>query len=442
MEYNLNWKESLERDDSIKRLEYRDYEPFTGTNLNKSTDIRISVQNQDEFLLPSRSYIYIEGSLKKEDESTFEKDQPGTGTGAGKELYINLINNGIMYLFSRVDYQLGNENIEGYSNPGQTSTMKGFLTYPINYSEGMNFMWFPDKCDKICPKINNSGYMERHNYLFKNASGNFSVAIPLNHIFGFCENYDKVIYGIKHQLTLRRKEHDNDAILKSSDKDSEGIYKVPDGKIILSKIVWRIPHVTLTDKYMIKLSNDIQNKIVLNVNFLNRQCESVEVNQGQKQFDWRLNVTAGSEKPRFIILAFQENKDDNQVMNPAIFDHCNLTNACVRLNSERYPEMDLQLDFNENHYTTAYKMLSDYFNHILYKEKNCSITLLEYRNLYPLLVFDVSKQSEKLKNSVTDIKITAAFQKNISKPTKAYALVLSERILKLESDGNKMNIVY
>ncbi|KAL7630541.1 UNVERIFIED_CONTAM: hypothetical protein RMT77_019266 [Armadillidium vulgare] len=129
-------------------------------------------------------------------------------------------------------------------------------------------------------------------------------------------------------------------------------------------------------------------------------------------------------------------------MNPAIFDHCNLTNACVRLNSERYPEMDLQLDFNENHYTTAYKMLSDYFNHILYKEKNCSITLLEYRNLYPLLVFDVSKQSEKLKNSVTDIKITAAFQKNISKPTKAYALVLSERILKLESDGNKMNIVY
>lgn len=428
-------------DDSIKRFEYRDYEPYTGTNLNKSADIRISIQNQDEFLLPSRSYIYIEGSLKKEDGSEFEKDQPGTGTGAGKELYINLINNGIMYLFSRVDYQLGNENIEGYSNPGQASTMKGLLTYPSNYSEGMNFMWAPDKCEKICPKFNNLGFMERHNYLFKNSSGNFSVAIPLNHIFGFCENYDKVIYGVKHQLTLRRKEYDSDVILKSPDKNDDGIYKVPDGKIILSKIAWRVPHATLTDKYMIKLSNDILNKVVLNVNFLNRQCESVEVNQGQKQFDWRLNVTAGSEKPRFIILAFQESKDDNQIMNPAVFDHCNITNAFVQLNSERYPEMDLQLDFNENYYTTAYKMLTDYFNHVLHKE-NCSITLTEYRNLYPLLVFDVSRQSEKLKNSVTDIKITAAFKKNISKPTKAYALVLSERILKLESDGNKMNIVY
>ena len=106
MEYNLNWKERSETDDSIKRFEYREYEPFTGTDLNISSDIRISIQNQDEFLFPSRSYIYIEGSLKKENGSIFDKDQPGTGTGAGKDLYINLINNGIMYLFSRVDYKL------------------------------------------------------------------------------------------------------------------------------------------------------------------------------------------------------------------------------------------------------------------------------------------------------------------------------------------------
>ena len=185
MEYNLNWKESLGTDDSIKRFEYREYEPFTGANLNESGDIRISIQNQDEFLLPSRSYIYIEGSLyKKEDESKFEKDQPGTGTGAGKDLYINFINNGIMYLFSRVDYQLGNENIEGYSNPGQTSTIKSLLTYPRNYSEGMNFMWIAEQ-GLGCVKPNPS-YSERHNYLFKyDGSGNFSAAIPLSHIFGF-----------------------------------------------------------------------------------------------------------------------------------------------------------------------------------------------------------------------------------------------------------------
>ena len=148
-----------------------------------------------------------------------------------------------MYLFSRVDYQLGNEPIEGYSNPGQASTIKSLLTYPRNYSEGMNFMWIAEQ-GLGCVK-SNSSYIERHNYLFKySGSGNFSAAIPLSHVFGFCENYDKVIYGIKHQLTLRRTKDGNDAILKSPDKDGEGNFKVPDGKIILSKIIWRIPHVT------------------------------------------------------------------------------------------------------------------------------------------------------------------------------------------------------
>ena len=39
------------------------------------------------------------------------------------------------------------------------------------------------------------------------------VRIPLKHIFGFCEDYDKIVYGLKHSLTLVRK-GDDDAIFK------------------------------------------------------------------------------------------------------------------------------------------------------------------------------------------------------------------------------------
>ena len=35
----------------------------------------------------------------------------------------------------------------------------------------------------------------------------------MKHIFGFCENYDKIVYGLKHGLTLVRKT-DDDAILE------------------------------------------------------------------------------------------------------------------------------------------------------------------------------------------------------------------------------------
>jgi len=37
----------------------------------------------------------------------------------------------------------------------------------------------------------------------------------LKHIFGFCEDYDKIVYGLKHTLTLVRKS-DDDAIFRAA----------------------------------------------------------------------------------------------------------------------------------------------------------------------------------------------------------------------------------
>ena len=57
---SLNWKQSVYRDDSIKKTNIIEYSPHTGTNLNDAySDIHIEIQNQDQFLLPGDSYIYI-----------------------------------------------------------------------------------------------------------------------------------------------------------------------------------------------------------------------------------------------------------------------------------------------------------------------------------------------------------------------------------------------
>jgi len=39
----------------------------------------------------------------------------------------------------------------------------------------------------------------------------------------------------------------------------------------------------------------------------------------------------------------------------------------------------------------------------------------DFKDLFPMFVFDVTKQSEKLKNSVTDIQIKAVFRKRSRK---------------------------
>ena len=64
----------------------------------------------------------------------------------------------------------------------------------------------------------------------------------------------------------------------------------------------------------------------------------------------------------------------------------------------------------------------------------------DFKSLYPLFVADVSKQSERLKNSISDITIRAKFNASVPANTKCYCLILSDRIIKLNSDGIRMYI--
>ena len=69
------------------------------------------------------------------------------------------------------------------------------------------------------------------------------------------------------------------------------------------------------------------------------------------------------------------------------------------------------------------------------------ITPSDYKTRYPLFTFDVGKQKEKLKSSVVDIKIKANFTENVPANTRAFALVISDKILSFQSDGIQMSVI-
>ena len=73
---------------------------------------------------------------------------------------------------------------------------------------------------------------------------------------------------------------------------------------------------------------------------------------------------------------------------------------------------------------------------------NPNFTPAEYRTLYPLFLFDVSKQSEKLKYSTTDIQIKMFFNADVPAGTQAFAVTFSDILINFQSDGNKMSVVY
>ena len=425
-------KEKFAEDNSISSLEFHEYGPQTGVNLNNQGEIRITIENQDEFFLPSEAYLTIEGQLQKRADGSAYADTD----------VVTLTNNALMYLFSNVNYKLSGQEIESVNNPGQGTSMLGLLTYPDDFSKssGLNQLWYKDT--GLTASITagaNDGFKARQGYIVisPNPKGTFSFSVPLKHIFGFAGDYEKVIYGFKHELTLVRKD-DNDAIFRDNDADA--------GKVYLTKCSLYMPLVTPSDMDKLTLYKTIENKTSLDVGYRMRQCDTITVPQSTS-FSWRLSVKSSPEKPRYIILGFQTNKDGNQEQNPAIFNNCSLTNAYVMLNSTRYPAVDYQLNFGQQKYSRMYKEAAEFRKNYFGMDSlisNSNINPADYKTLFPLFVFDVSKQSERLKNSITDITIKAQFSanKNVPANTQAYALVISDRILKFQSDGKKMAVVF
>ena len=222
-----------------------------------------------------------------------------------------------MHLFSNFKYQLSGQEIEFLSYPGQGTTMLGLLKYPDDFpkSQGLNQLWYKDTT-ATSQLAHNLGFNARHTVLIQHPDpkGTFSFRVPLKHIFGFCEDYEKIMYGMKQTLTLVRK-WDNNAIYRAAAADA--------GKVTLDKVSWFMPHVLNADAEKLQLYKTIESKASLSVAHRMRQCDSIIVPQSTS-FTWRLSVNSSPEKPRYVIVGFQTGKDGDQEENPSIFDNVNV----------------------------------------------------------------------------------------------------------------------
>ena len=414
-------------DESISEYEHLEYNPIVGTNLNDGGDITITIELQDVFSHPSESFLLIEGELTKNDDTRY--DDPDV---------VTLTNNGMMYLFKRIRYDLAEKVIETIQHPGQTTTMLGLLKYPDDFSKslGLNQLWFKDT-NSEADKVSNLGFRVRQDYIIQrpDPKGTFSFRIPLKHIFGFCEDYNKIIYRMKQTLTLTR-DNDNNAIFRDNGVDA--------GKVTLNKISWYMPKLILADKEKKEIFKIIEKKEKLAAAYRMIQCATAQTTQ-TPSFNWRLSAKTSPEVPRCIVVGFQAGKNNSQIANPAVFDNVNVKSIHCTLNSVGYPKTDYKISFPRFQFSRVYGDAASFrtkFFNMNELISNPNFTPAEYNDLYPLFVFDVSKQSERLQYSTTDIQINIDFEPNPPANTIGYAVLLSDRLAHFQSDGQKFYFDY
>ncbi len=154
-----------------------------------------------------------------------------------------------------------------------------------------------------------------------------------------------LIYGLNQTLTL------------TWTADDYIIFKVTataKGKVVIEEIKWLIPKIIPSDKYRNKLLSLIQSRSIYNIRYRENRFDMFDVPLSTN-FVWQLGPSQASEKPRWAIIEFQSNRSKNQESYPSIFDYCDVKNIYVWLNNQRFPNIEVNINFTKNDYPEVYE---------------------------------------------------------------------------------------
>lgn len=375
-------------DDSIIREEVRTYYPFV-KSFGNNDEIEIAIYQQDALLLMSEAALTIEGTLKK--------NTAGTGT-------IEFTNNAGAFLFDSISYELNGKEMDKVRYPGIVSLMKGYLCY--------------DK-DDTSLSIGGWNYPDGKLVTYDAIKSTFYLRIPLWHLLGFFQDYKRIVFG-KQILRLIRSRSDNNCF-KVSNEDTNG-------ELTITNIELKVKHVFLNDVIKLELLSQINTDKPLLMPY--RQWELHELpalTSGATKEIWSVKTCTNIESPRYIIVAFQSNRKDQKEQDVSLFDNIDISNIRLTLNSDYYPYEDMKLDFDAKKYHDAYYMYTQFSK--LFASNNKPILNYQDFSNRTLFVIDCSKRNDSIKSSTIDVKLEIESKKSFPPNTKAYCIIIHDRVM-------------
>ncbi|XP_036143347.1 uncharacterized protein LOC118645748 [Monomorium pharaonis] len=373
-------------DDRIIKIETHTYNPFANTTFDHSDEIRIPIQHQDLYTLPSKSFLYIEGKV------TIKKTVTGSSVTLG--------NNCIAFMFDEIRYELDGVEIDRNRNVGITSTLKNYITMSTNRT-------------KIA---NNAGWDPWYH-----VNGYFNFCVPLNMLLGFCEDYKRVMINARHELILIRARNDNNCLVGDPAQEPE---------IELFKVQWRLPHVLLNERNKLSMLRALESGRYLSMAFRSWDLYEFPLLQRTTKHTWAIKTATQLEKPRYVVFALQAGRKNVMLEDASRFNDCKLTNVKLYLNSECYPYDDMNLDFDKNRWSILYDMYTrfckDYYG---YDNLEPNLSVANFRQKGPFVIIDCSRQNKSIKSATVDVRIEFDCKENVPASTTAYCLIIHDRIV-------------
>lgn len=408
---NLNVFQEPLHDTSVSKFEYHNYGPLFQNSYGRSDEIRIPIANQDSFILPCKSFLYIEGKI----------------ADGIKPANITLTKNFVAYMFEEIRLEISGITICTIRNPGLTSTIKYYLTLDRNdFSSANRYCWYADNKDT------------------QKKGTTFNFTIPCSNLLGFFEDFKNVLINTKFELVLIRaknEENCHNTIVYDADGRTVKADTVYDVKIDITKIQLKMPHLFLSDIVKLDILKAVDRGQRFPIFF--RQWDFIEqpIQASGRSQSWTVKTTSLLERPRYVILAFQTKRKNQNSTNYSLFDHCNITNVKLYLNSNVYPYNNLNLNFENDQYSLAYHYFTE-FSKSYYNENHKVMTsMADFKNECPLFVFNCLHQEENIKCGSINMRVEFESLTDFPADTICNIVIIHDRILNYCPLDGSVNLI-
>ena len=411
--FKLN--ENYEVDRRILKCDSIRYSPAETSTINTpSSQIYINIPREDSVISLLNSYLDLSFEVIKRIDNSRYAD--------GND--IRLVNLGPIALFSNFKLTTSsNKHLEDISHAHLVSLMYKLITSSKDSNDlSIGFDYSRNRRrDELA--------------LNKNIKGKYHVKIMLKDVFGFAEYQEKATYGLGYKLTLTRNK--DDAVIDKANA-------IADARIRIDHIHWYVPHYTPSIREQSTLSKQILSKTPTELRYVERSVFMKEVNN-QNICNFELRSHENMNVPIWIIIGFQQrDRQDSQNLNNDTFCRLPVVSAQCIIGTEKYPDAGILLNYDDDDYSQGYHQINEAFRALTkddilqpyiseadFRRSNTAANDIGY-NLY---VFDIRYQ-KNFTNS-QPIKVEFKFDGVVPNDINGYALVLTNKLVSVSSDGQR-----
>ena len=406
--------ENYEIDRRILKCEYIRYSPAEISTINTAnSQIYIILPREDSVVSLLKSYL----------ELNFDVLHAANNNRYVNANDIRLVNLGAIALFS--NYKLttsSGKHLEEISHAHIFSLMYKLLT---SSKDG----------DDLSIIDRNRGRRKNELTNNKNIKGKYNIRIYLKDIFGFAEHQEKGTYGLGYKLTLTR--NADNAVLN---KDNA----VANGRVKLNSLDWYVPLYSANLEEYTKLLTQIKKNTPTLLHHPERFVFMKKVNT-QNLWTFELGTQEGINVPIWIFVAFQQNdRQNDQNLNNDTFYRPLVTSAQCIIGTEKYPDSGILLNYNDDNYCQGYGQIKEDFKALTkdnllqpyISDADFRSSNNDYNIGYNIYVFDIRYQ--KNFESSQPIKVEFKFDGVAPAGIYGYALVLTNKLISISSDGHRI----